>query len=117
MCPHLHTLRISKPTCSTHTVLVELARSCLHLQVVELDSWKVTEEGVLALAAHCRQLRVISISSITVTKETARQVAQHCRHLIKLCVYVREGEAMAESYKDYSSKEIRALREIAVLRL
>ena len=117
MCPQLHTLRISKPTCCTHTVLVELARSCPHLQVVELDSWKVTEEGVLTLAVHCRQLRVISISNITVTEETARQLAQHCRHLINLCVYVREGEAMAESYKDYSSKEIRALREIAVLRL
>ena len=72
---------------------------------------------MLALAAHCRQLRVIDIGRTPFTMETVRQLAQHCRHLINLCVYVREGEAMAESYKDYSSKEIRALREIAVLRL
>ena len=37
VCPHLHTLQISKPTCNSNTVLVELARSCPHLQKVSLD--------------------------------------------------------------------------------
>ena len=66
---------------------------------------------MLALAAHCRQLREIYIPYITVTEETVRQLAQHCRRLTKLCVTVREGEVIVELSKQYSSKEIRALRE------
>ena len=74
---------------------------------------------MLALAAHCRQLGEIHIPKITVTEETVRQLAQHCRRLTKLqvSVYVREGVAMVERSNLYSGKEIRALREIAVLRL
>ena len=85
------------------------------MQKVSLNcsSSEVTEEGVLALAAHCRQLREIYIPYITVTEETVSQLAQHCRHLTQLHVRVtvREGEVMEDSCKQYSSKEIRALRE------
>ena len=113
-CPHLHTLSNVSKCSVSNTVLVELAHSCPHLQKITLYSIsEVTEEGVLTLAVHCRQLRVLVLSYITVTEETVRQLAQHCRHLTKLqvSVYERQGEAMAQCYKDYSSKEIRALRE------
>ena len=91
----LCTLIIYNPTCSSQTVLVELARSGPHLQKVTLDSSDVTEEGVLALAAHCRQLRELYIPQTTVTAETVRQLTQHCRRLTKLYVRVREGEVSA----------------------
>ena len=106
LCPQLHTLNNYKPTCTSDAVLVELARSCPHLQVI-LDGSELTEVGVLALAAHCRQLREIDIPYTTVTEETVRQLAQHCRRLTKLCV----TEVMMGYYMQYSSKEIRALRE------
>ena len=118
-CPQLHTLNIFKPTCSSDAVLVELARNCPHLQKVTLYSSEVAEEGVLALAAHCRKLREIHLPYTTVTEETVRHLAQHCRRLTKLYVrvYEREGEVMVGLYKQYYSNDIRALREIAVLRL
>ena len=103
----LCTLTIHKSTCISRGVLVELARSCPHLQKVTLYSGYVTEEGVLALAAHCRQLQEIHIPKTTLTEETVRQLAQQCRRLTKLRVTVCEGERMVEQY---SSKEIRALR-------
>ena len=107
-CPQLRLLDFY---CSSDAVLVELARSCPHLQKVGLS--EVTEEGVLALAAHCRQLREIHIPYTTVTEETVRQLAQHCRRLSKVNIreYVREGGIMVGCCKQYSSKEIRALRE------
>ena len=119
-CSQLHTLSIAMSNYIIDAELVGLARSCPHLQEITLDcSPKVTEEGVLALAAHCRQLREIHIPYSLVTKETVRQLAQHCRRLTKLqvSVYVRQGDTMVQGYKFYSSKEIRAMREIAVLRL
>ena len=62
---------------------------------------------------HCRQLQEIDLVGTTVTEETVRQLVQHCRHLTKLHVrvYVREGEVMVGRFKEYSSKDIRALRE------
>ena len=119
-CCKLLTLYIDNPTCTFDTVLVELARSCPNLQKVTLNrSCEVTEEGVWTLAAHCRQLREIDIPFITVTEKTVRQLALHCRRLTKLQVSVhgRQGETMLQCFKFYSSKEIRALRETAVLRL
>ena len=112
-CPKLHTLTIRYGNKVTNAVLVQLARSCPHLQKVTLGSSKVTEEGVLALAAHCRQLREIDIPYITVTEETVRQMAQHCRRFTKLNVIVceREGEVIVARNKRYSGKEIRALKE------
>ena len=113
-CYELHALQIRKPTCTSDAVLGKLTYSCLHLQKVTLDSsGKLTEEGVLGLAAHCRQLQEIDLGRTTVTEETVRQLAQHCRRLTRLSVNVnvREGEVMVERCKQYSSKEIRALRE------
>ena len=83
------------------------------MQKVSLNcsSSEVTEEGVLALAAHCRHLREIHIPYTTVTEGTVRQLAQHCRHLTELHVTVREGEVMERYFKQYTSKDIRALRE------
>ena len=79
---------------------------------VTLDcSSEVTEEGVLALAVHCRQLREIHIPYTTLTEETVRQLAQHCRRLTELRVIVRRGDVILGYGKQYSSKEIRALRE------
>ena len=77
------------------------------------NSNTVTKEGVLALAVHCRQLRDLDLSRTTVTEETVRQLALHCRRLTKLniCVYVREGKVIVRCSKNYSSKDIRALRE------
>ena len=74
---------------------------------------------MLALAAHCRKLREIHLPYTTVTEETVRHLAQHCRHLTALYLskYEKEGEAIVQCCDFYSSKEIRALREIAVLRL
>ena len=109
-CPQLHTLTIYKPICTSDAVLVELARSCPHLQKFVLNNSEVAEEGVLALAVHCRQLREIHIPYTTVTEGTVRQLAQHCRHLTELRVTVREGEVMVGHFKHYTSKEIRALR-------
>ena len=109
-CLQLQTLYIDKPTCTSDAQLLELARSCPHLQKVTLNSSAVTEEGVLALAVHCRLLREIYIPCIALSEETIRQLAQHCRHLTELHVRVREGEVIVESCKQYSSKEIRALR-------
>ena len=108
-CPQLHTLYINQSTCTSDAVLVELARSCPHLQVI-LDGSELTEVGVLALAAHCRQLREIDIPYTTVTEETVRQLAQHCRRLTKLTVRKKEGERMVGPYQQYYSKEIRVLR-------
>ena len=91
-----------------------LILKCPHLQKFILySSAGVTEEVVLALAVHCRQLRKIVLPQTIITEETARQLAQHCRHLTKLslCVNEREGEVMVVRFKNYSSKEIRALRE------
>ena len=105
-------LRLLDFHCNSDAVLVELARSCPHLQKVTLDNiGEVTEKGVLALAAHCRQLREIDISNIIVTEETVRQLAQQCRHLIKLFVDVLEGETMVGHYQQYFGNDIRALRE------
>ena len=43
LCPQLHTLQISKPTCTSDTVLLKLAHSCPHLQKIILDgSWPST---------------------------------------------------------------------------
>ena len=83
-CPQLHTFDIKHSTCISDAVLVELARSCPHLQKVTLWSSEVTEKGVLALAAHCTQLQKLDISYITLTEETVRQLAQHCPHLTSL---------------------------------
>ena len=78
-------------------------------------SSEVTEEGVLALAAHCRQLQEIHLSRTTLTDEAIRKLVLHCRHLTALYVRVnvREGAEMVELGKQYSSKDIRALREQA----
>ena len=115
MCPQLHTLHIHKSTCSFDAVLVELARSCPHLQEVTLDcSSEVTEEGVLALAVHCRQLRVIIISETRVSEETVRQLAQHCRRLTKLhveCDLLTHGKC---DISQYTRKDLMAMREKTV---
>ena len=113
-CPKLKTLVGVDSTNVSNTVLVELACSCPHLWKVTVYSSEVTEEGVLALAAHCRQLQDLHIPNTTLTEETVRQLAQHCRHLTRLRVNVNLaiGEEMVEHKKDYSSKEIRALRVI-----
>ena len=112
MCSQLHALHISKPTCTSDAVLLKMACSYPHLQKVTLDSnSEVTEEGVLALAVHCRQLREIHIPYTTLTEETVRQLAQHCRRLTELRVIVRRGDVILGYGKQYSSKEIRALRE------
>ena len=108
-------LDINQSICVTDAVLVELARSCPHLQKFAVyNISELTEQSVLALAVHCRQLREIYIPETKVSEETVRQLAQHCRHLTKLNLWVnvREGEVMIERYMRYSSKEIRALREI-----
>ena len=70
---------------------------------------------MLALAAHCRQLQEIHLSRTTLTDEAVRQLVQHCRHLTALYVRVNvtEGAEMVELGKQYSSKDIRALREQA----
>ena len=83
------------------------------MQKVSLNcsSSEVTEEGVLALAAHCRQLRWLVLPKTTLTEETVSQLAQHCRRLTELHVTVREGELMVGHCYNYSSMEIRALRE------
>ena len=94
--PKLQTVTIYKPICSSDAVLVELARSCPHLQKVTLDSnSEVTEEGVLALAVHCRQLREIHIPYTIVNEETVEEVMMRHSH-------------------QYTSKEIRALREAKI---
>ena len=113
-CSNLHTLYIVNSACTSDAVLLELARSCPHLQKVTLYSiGEVTEEGVLALAVRCRQLREIHIPKITVTEETVRQLAQHCRCLTDLCVYllIKKGERKIAVLKEYSSKQMRAIRE------
>ena len=110
-CSNLLKLLIRKYTCNSDTVLVELARSCPHLQEITMSSSsEVTEECVLALAVHCRQLREIHIPFTIVNEETVRQLTQHCRRLTKLHVTVRKGEFMLAHRKQYSNKEIRALR-------
>ena len=108
MCMQLHTLDISNPTCVSDALLVELARSSPHIQEVTLySSGKVTEEGVLKLAAHCRQLRELVMLGTTVSKETISLLVQHCHRLTSL--YVRN--TTAKYPENFSSKEIRALRE------
>ena len=94
-CSQLHTLTIYNPTCKATP-----------------DTGNGTDEGVLALAAHCRQLRELYMPYITLTKETVRQLAQHCRRLTRqhVNVYEREGEVMLVHRKQYTCKEIRALR-------
>ena len=79
-CPQLHTLIIYHSTCISDAVLVELARSCPHLQKVTMVSSEVTEEGVLALAAHCRQLWELYLPRTSLTEDTIRQLAQHFTH-------------------------------------
>ena len=110
--PLLHKLNIYNPTCSSDAVLVELARSCPHLQKITLDNRsELTGEGVLTLAALRRQLREINIPLTTVTEKTVRQLAQHCRRLTALRVTVRKGDVMVGHYKHYFSKDVKALRE------
>ena len=103
-CSNLYTIQINKPTCTSDAVLIVLTRSCPHLQKITFfyNSNEVTEEGVLALAAHCRQLREIVLHDNKLCEGTVRQLAQHCRRLTKLIVKYNI---------QYSSKEIRALRE------
>ena len=112
-CPRLNTLYSIHVNCISEAVLVELARSCPHLQKVTLCFSAVTEKGVLALAVYCRQLREINLLDHMLTEETVRQLAQHCRYLVKVNMieYVREGEVMVVRCRQYSRKEIRALRE------
>ena len=112
-CPRLDIVYCIHYSCISEAVLVELARSCPHLQKVTLCFSEVTEEDMLAIAAHCRQLREINLPDNTLTEETVRQLAQHCRRLSKVNIreYVREGGIMVGCCKQYSSKEIRALRE------
>ena len=112
-CPRLNTLCSIHYNCISNEVLVELARSCPHLQKVTLYCRYVREEGVLELAAHCKQLQELGLIGNKLTKETVRQLAQHCRRLTKLSVrvHVKNGEVIVERKKDYSSMEIRALRE------
>ena len=109
--PELHTLSIYNDIDISDEVLVELALRCPQLKEITLNCSEVTKEGVLALAAHCRQLRVLVLPCNTVTEELVRQLAQHCRHLVCVQERKREGEVMVERSKDYSSKDIRALRE------
>ena len=106
-CSNLHTLHIYKSTCTSDAALVELARSCPHLQTVTLifSSSEVTEEGVLELALHCRQLRELVLLGTTLSKETVSQLVQHCRRLTSL--YVRN--TTARHPECFSSNEIRAL--------
>ena len=109
---HLHTVCITKATCITNAVLVELAHSCPRVQVT-LYSTAVTEESVLALAVHCRQLREIHIPMTTVTEETVRQLAQHCRHLTKLFALVTtDGQRTIR--QDWSWKQLSELRETSL---
>ena len=112
-CPRLDIVYCIHYSCISDAVLVELARSCPHLKKVTLCFSAVTEEDMLAIAAHCRQLREINLPDNTLTEETVRQLAQHCRRLTKVYMieYVKEGRLMERRYKQYSSKEIRALRE------
>ena len=108
----LDTLYSRKHIGTSDAVLVELARSCPHLQKIILyssSSDKVTEEGVLTLAAHCRQLREIHIPLTTVTEETVRQLAQHCRRLTKVHAKLsKDGKAMEVGF---GRKPLREMRE------
>ena len=112
-CPRLATLYCLHCSCISNVVLVELACNCLHLQTVKLCFSEVTEEDILALAVHCRQLREINLFEHMLTEETVRQLAQHLHHLTKLnmSLYEKQGEVMVECCRQYSRKEIRALRE------
>ncbi len=104
-CSKLRTFHTINPYCTSDAVLVELARSCPHLQEVTLDcSPAVTEEGVLALAVYCRQLQEIDVGRTTVTEETVRQLAQHCRHLTFLRA-VKKGILKWE----FNKKKLRAI--------
>ena len=111
-CPQLSSMHIEKRVIFTNTVLVELARSCLHLLEVTLFC-EVTEEDVLALTVHCRQLQKLTYLFTTLTMQTVEQIIHHCPYLIELNgrVYEKEGFAMVERYKTYASKEIRAMRD------
>ena len=113
-CAGLEILHIHNSSSITSQQLRALILKCPHLQKFILYSSEgVTEEVVLALSVHCRQLREIVLPQTIITEETVRQLAQHCRHLTKLslCVNEREGEVMVVRFKNYSSKEIRELRE------
>ena len=112
-CPRLATLYCLHGSCISNVVLVELSRSCSHLQTVKLCFSEVSEEDILALAAYCRQLREINLLEHMLTEETVRQLAQHLHHLTKLnmSLYKKQGEVMVECCRQYSRKEIRALRE------
>ena len=113
-CPQLNTMYGVFSKCVSDAVLVELARSCPHLQKVALYSNELTEEGVLALVAYCRQLREIIVQYTTLTEETVKQLVQHCPRLTTLIMnlYVKVGDLMVGRYKRYSGKEIRALRNL-----
>ena len=112
-CPRLASLNCLHGSCISNVVLVKLACSCPHLQTVKLCFSEVSEEDILALAAHCRQLREINLLEHILTEETVRQLAQHLHHLTKLnmSLYEKQGEVMVECCRQYSKKEIRALRE------
>ena len=110
-CMQLRTILIHHCSCTSDAVLVELARSCPHLQKVTLWSSGVTEEGVMALAAHCRQLQELDLPKITLSKESVRQLAQHCRHLTSV---IHKNE-WSEYNEEWSSGEIREMRELMPL--
>ena len=112
-CVSIELLHIHHSSSITSKQLNNLISKCFYLQKVIILRSEVTEEGVLALAVHCRQLREIHLPWCTVTEETVRQLAQHCRRLtkLKICMYVREGEVTVSRSKEYSSREIRVLRE------
>ena len=109
-CCKLQTLHITKPTCTSDAVVVDLAHSCPQLQKVTLYNRVVTEEGVMALATHCRHLRELDICHTTVTEETVRQLAQHCPHLTKLRVKIKHGDNK-DTYMKLYKRNIRAIRE------
>ena len=111
-CTRLNTLYSIHVNCISEAVLVELARSCPHLQKVTLGFCAVTEKSVLALAAHCRQLREIDLGRTTVSDETVRQLAQHCRRLTSIGRTYHNQETCGVYYKVWSRMEIRALREL-----
>ena len=87
-CPRLEIFYSIHVNYMSEELLVELTRSCPHLQNVTLNCRYVTEKSVMTIVTHCRQLRVLKLSSIIITEETLNQIIMHCRHLTKLNVSV-----------------------------
>ena len=85
-----------------------MARSCPHLQKVELTKCDVEEASVLALAVHCKQLQEIYIVRCRVSVETGEQILLYCRRLTDLHIHVYTHPMYF--WNQYNSKEIRAIR-------